>query len=95
MADVGDIARLADRKRFAFWTGTAPLNASSGEQNRHRLSRAGNRRVNHMIRIAAVHLFDVLPDMTPSFPRNGVSGHAGAVHAGLVSESAVGKVRIP
>jgi hypothetical protein len=35
-------------------TGTAPLDASSGEQNRHRLSRAGNRRMNHMIHIAAV-----------------------------------------
>jgi transposase len=28
--------------------------ASSGEQNRHRLSRAGNRRMNHMIHIAAI-----------------------------------------
>ncbi|WP_200945094.1 MULTISPECIES: IS110 family transposase [unclassified Nocardioides] len=53
-ADVGDVARFADRNRFASWTGTAPLDASSGEQNRHRLSRAGNRRVNHMIHIAAV-----------------------------------------
>jgi transposase len=35
-------------------TGTAPLDASSGEQNRHRLSRAGNRRMNHMIHIAAI-----------------------------------------
>jgi len=54
LADVGDIARFADRNRFASWTGTAPLEASSGEQNRHRLSRAGNRRMNHMIHIAAV-----------------------------------------
>ena len=54
LADVGDIARFVDRNRFASWTGTAPLDASSGEQNRHRLSRAGNRRVNHMIHIAAV-----------------------------------------
>ena len=54
LADVGDIARFADRNRFASWTGTAPLDASSGEQNRHRLSRAGNRRVNHMIHIAAI-----------------------------------------
>lgn len=36
LADVGDIARFADRNRFASWTGTAPLDASSGEQNRHR-----------------------------------------------------------
>ena len=53
LADVGDVARFADRNRFASWTGTAPIDASSGEQIRHRLSRAGNRRVNHMIHIAA------------------------------------------
>ena len=33
LADVGDVARFADRNRFASWTGTAPLDASSGEQN--------------------------------------------------------------
>src|SRR3954454_11397318 len=54
LADVGDVARFADRNRFASWTGTAPLDASSGEQNRHRLSRAGNRRMNHMPHIAAI-----------------------------------------
>lgn len=54
LADVDDIARFADRNRFASWTGTAPLEASSGEQNRHRLPRAGNRRLNHMIHIAAL-----------------------------------------
>ncbi|WP_223148692.1 IS110 family transposase [Aeromicrobium ginsengisoli] len=35
LADVGDVTRFADRNRFASWTGTAPLDASSGEQNRH------------------------------------------------------------
>lgn len=54
LADVGDISRFADRNRFASWTGTAPPDASSGEHNRHRLSRAGNRRANHMIHIAAI-----------------------------------------
>jgi transposase len=54
LADTGDVTRFADRNRFASWTGTAPLDASSGEQNRHRLSRAGNRRMNHMIHIAAI-----------------------------------------
>jgi transposase len=53
LADVGDVARFADRNRFASWTGTAPIEASSGETVRHRLSRAGNRRMNHMIHIAA------------------------------------------
>ena len=54
LADVGDIARFLDRNRFASWTGTAPLDASSGEQIRHRLSRAGNRRMNHVVHIAAI-----------------------------------------
>lgn len=53
LVDVGDVARFADRNRFASWTGTAPLDASSGEQIRHRLSRAGNRKANHVIHIAA------------------------------------------
>jgi transposase len=53
LADVGDVARFADRNRFASWTGTALLDASSGEQIRHRLSRAGNRKMNHMLHIAA------------------------------------------
>ena len=54
LADVGDVARFADRNRFASWTGTAPLDASSGEQIRHRLSRAGNRRMNHVLHIAGI-----------------------------------------
>ena len=53
LADVGDVARFADRNRLASWTGTAPIEASSGEIVRHRLSRARNRRMNHVIHIAA------------------------------------------
>jgi transposase len=54
LADVGDVRRFADRDRFASWNGTAPLDASSGEQKRHRLSRAGNRRINRTMHIMAV-----------------------------------------
>ncbi len=53
LADVGDIARFPTRNHFASWTGTAPIDASSGEQIRHRLSRAGNRRMNHVLHMAA------------------------------------------
>jgi transposase len=53
MADVGDVARFASRNHFASWTGTAPIDASSGAQIRHRLSRAGNRRMNHVLYMAA------------------------------------------
>jgi transposase len=54
LGEVGDIARFATRDRFASYAGTAPIAVSSGEHNRHRLSRSGNRRLNHAIHIAAV-----------------------------------------
>jgi transposase len=54
LGDVGDIARFADKGRFASWNGTAPLDASSGDQVRHRLSRAGNRRINRALHIMAI-----------------------------------------
>jgi len=54
LADVGDVARFPDRDHFASWTGTAPLDASSGDHIRHRLSRAGNRRMNHVLYVAAI-----------------------------------------
>lgn len=54
LADVGDIRRFKDRDHFASWNGTAPLDASSGQQQRHRLSRAGNRRINRTLHIMAI-----------------------------------------
>jgi transposase len=45
LADVGDITRFPDRGHFASWTGTAPIDASSGQHIRHRLWRAGNGRL--------------------------------------------------
>ena len=54
LGDVGDISRYADRARFASWNGTAPIDASSGDQKRHRLSRAGNRRINRTLHIMAI-----------------------------------------
>jgi transposase len=54
LADVGDIHRFASRDRFASWNGTAPLDASSGSQARHRLSRAGNRRINRVLHVMAI-----------------------------------------
>jgi transposase len=54
LGDVGDITRFATKAHFASWNGTAPLDASSGDQQRHRLSRAGNRRINSVLHIMAV-----------------------------------------
>jgi transposase len=54
IGDIGDIARFRSAAHFASWNGTAPIEASSGDQKRHRLSRAGNRRVNRVLHIMAV-----------------------------------------
>jgi len=45
LVDVGDITRFPSRAHFASWNGTTPIDASSGAQIRHRLSRAGNRQM--------------------------------------------------
>lgn len=54
LGDIGDVSRFPSRGHFASWNGTAPIDASSGEQNRHRLSRAGNRRINRVLHIMAI-----------------------------------------
>jgi transposase len=54
LADAGDIRRFPRRSHFASWTGTAPIDASSGQHIRHRLSRAGNRRINHVLYMAGL-----------------------------------------
>jgi transposase len=54
LADVGDIARFCTRGRFATYNGTAPLDVSSGDHTHHRLSRAGNRRLNRVLHIMAL-----------------------------------------
>jgi hypothetical protein len=71
LADVGDVARFPDRNHFASWTGTAPIDASSGEHTRHRLSRAGNRRLNHVLYMAGIAGSATTP---PAGPTTGASG---------------------
>jgi transposase len=51
---VRDVSRLPSRDRFAAYNGTAPIEVSSGNRKIHRLSRRGNRRLNHAIHMAAV-----------------------------------------
>ena len=50
----GQVSRFASRGRFAAYNGTAPIEVSSGNRRIYRLSRRGNRRVNHAIHMAAV-----------------------------------------
>ena len=50
----GDVARFRNRDHFAAYTGTAPIEVSSGGRITHRLSRRGNRQLNHALHIAAI-----------------------------------------
>ena len=54
LVEVGEVTRFPTRVHFASWNGTAPIDASSGDQVRHRLSRAGNRQINRVLHIMAV-----------------------------------------
>jgi transposase len=53
LVEVGDITRFPNKAHFASWNGTAPIDASSGDQVRHRLSRKGNRQINRVVHIMA------------------------------------------
>jgi len=53
LVEVGDITRFPSKAHFASWNGTAPLDASSGDQVRHRLSRTGNRQINRVLHTMA------------------------------------------
>jgi transposase len=54
LVEVGDITRFPSKGHFASWTGTAPIDASSGDNIRHRLSRGGNRQINRALHMMAV-----------------------------------------
>lgn len=53
LVEVADITRFPSKAHFGSWNGTAPLEASSGDRVRHRLSRAGNRQINRVLHIMA------------------------------------------
>src|SRR5262245_6713255 len=54
IGEVGDIGRIPSSRHFASLNGTAPVPASSGQRQRHRLNRAGNRRMNKAIHMMAL-----------------------------------------
>jgi transposase len=50
---VGNLARFPTKAHFASYCGTAPVVASSGDVVRHRLSLAGNRKLNYAVHMVA------------------------------------------
>jgi transposase len=47
------VARVPSTGHFASYSGTAPLETSSGDVVRHRLSLAGNRKLNYVLHMVA------------------------------------------
>ncbi|MEU7915419.1 IS110 family transposase [Microbispora bryophytorum] len=54
LGHVDDVTRFRTADHFASYTGTAPLDASSGDQVRHRLNTGGNRQLNAALHTIAV-----------------------------------------
>ena len=54
IGDVRDVSRFPGRDHFAAYNGTAPIEVSSGPRKVYRLSRRGNRRLNHAIHMVAI-----------------------------------------
>lgn len=50
----GDVSRFASAGHYARYNGTAPIEASSGPNKRHRLNPRGNRQLNHAVHMIAV-----------------------------------------
>ena len=95
----GDITRFPDRDHFASYTGTAPVEASSGDVRRHRLNRGGNRQLNTALHLIAVcQIRDPSPGQayyqrklaqakTPEEARRSLKRHlANVVYAHLIAD---------
>jgi transposase len=99
LGHTGDITRFPDRDHFASYTGTAPVEASSGDVRRHRLNRGGNRQLNTALHLIAVcQIRDVSPGQafyqrklaeakTPEEARRSLKRHlANVVYGHLVTD---------
>ena len=77
VAEVADVRRFKHRDAFARHNGTAPLPAWSGNPNRHRLSRTGNRQLNAAIHRIAITQLAHNPDARAFRDRRVAGGDTG------------------
>jgi transposase len=54
VGEAGDVRRFPSKHHFASYTGTSPMEATSGDYPHHYVNRGGNRKLNHVLHIAAV-----------------------------------------
>lgn len=74
VAEVADVRRFKSKDAFARHNGTAPLPAWSGNPNRHRLSRTGNRQLNAAIHRIAITQKRLHPDAQAYLERRTSTG---------------------
>jgi transposase len=73
---VGDARRFPSAARFASYCGVAPIEASSGDVVRHRLSRAGDRQLNFALYMMALCQARQHPEGRAYFLRKRAAGHS-------------------
>jgi transposase len=74
LAEVAGIERFATEARLASYAGVAPLDASSGRQQRHRLNRAGNRQLNRALYTIALTQIRIYPPARAYMARRASEG---------------------
>jgi transposase len=74
LSRVGDVRRFRSAAAFANYSGTAPIEVSSGDVIRHRLSRAGNRQLNACLHVMALTHMRLHPDSRAYYQRKRSAG---------------------
>jgi transposase len=74
IAEVAGIGRFRTEAQLAAYAGVAPLDASSGRQQRHRLNRTGNRQLNRTLHIIAVTQIRLHPPAMAYYARRQAEG---------------------
>jgi hypothetical protein len=78
LGHVGDVRRFPTAGHFAAYCGVAPLEASSGEVVRHRLSRLGDRQLNAALYVMALTQAGSHPLGRAYYQRKQAEGHSKA-----------------
>ena len=74
LGEVGDPSRVRSKPAFAVLSGTAPLSASSGQVQRHRLNRGGNRQLNWALHYIALVQCRIMPEAQAYMDRQREAG---------------------
>ena len=77
VGETAGVQRFRSKSAYARWNGTAPQPASSGNTNRFRLNRGGNRQVNAALHRIALTQARVHPDARALLARRRANGDGG------------------